>query len=196
MNELGVLARRADDQTGFGPAVEHELLIRMRLIRPTSYDQRRRPMNRLSNKWVLTSLSPGCPARHANRGPPFRQAVRLVERAPARSGRRAAYALRLIVSCDEIDSHLKRRRRSSCRGMSRRAASSGGQRAICPRLTQPSGRGDHPRRIQNLGLLMYGRMDVAGAADQPISAGESRKEQRAVGCGGPRRDHRPGGWSS
>jgi hypothetical protein len=66
VNELGVLARRADDQTGFGAAVEHELLLRMRLIRPTSYDQRRRPMNRLSNKWVLTYLSPGRPARHAN----------------------------------------------------------------------------------------------------------------------------------
>ena len=31
MNELGVLARRADDQTGFGAAVEHDLPIRMRL---------------------------------------------------------------------------------------------------------------------------------------------------------------------
>ena len=48
-------------------------------------------------------------------------------------------------------------------------------------------------RIQSHGLLMYGRMDVAEAADQSISTGESRKEQRAVGCGGPRRDHRPGG---
>jgi len=88
-------------------------------------------MNRLSNKWVLTSLSPGCPARqasavHISAG---REARRTV---PARSGRRGAYALRLIVSCDEIDSLLKRMRRSSCRGMSRRAASSGGQRAIVP----------------------------------------------------------------
>jgi len=31
VNELGVLARRAEDQTGFGAAVEHDLLIRMRL---------------------------------------------------------------------------------------------------------------------------------------------------------------------
>ena len=31
MDELGVLARRAEDQTGFGAAVEHDLLIQMRL---------------------------------------------------------------------------------------------------------------------------------------------------------------------
>jgi len=49
----------------------------------------------------------GLPGPTRERGPPFRQAVRLAERSPARSGRRAAYALRLIVSCDEIDSLLK-----------------------------------------------------------------------------------------
>jgi hypothetical protein len=31
VDELGVLARRAEDQTGFGTAVEYDLLIRMRL---------------------------------------------------------------------------------------------------------------------------------------------------------------------
>jgi ubiquitin-like protein Pup len=49
----------------------------------------------------------GLPGPTRERGPPFRQAVRLAERSPARSGRRGAYALRLIVSCDEIDSLSK-----------------------------------------------------------------------------------------
>ena len=46
-------------------------------------------MNRLSNKWVLTYLSPGCPARHASAVPPFRQAVRLAERSPLGLGEEA-----------------------------------------------------------------------------------------------------------
>ena len=46
--------------------------------------------------------------------------------------------------------------------MSRRAASSGGQRAICPASPSLLDE-DHPMRIQNLGLLMYGRMDVGGS---------------------------------
>ena len=35
----------------------------------------------------------------------------------------------------------------------------GGQRAICPASPSLLDE-DHPMRIQNLGLLMYGRMDV------------------------------------
>jgi hypothetical protein len=137
----------------------------------------------------------GLPGPTRERGPPFRQAVRLAERSPARSGRRAAYALRLIVSCDEIDSLLKRRRRSSCRGMSRRAASSDGQRAICPASPSLLDE-DHPMRIQNHGLLMYDRMDVAEAADQSISTGESRKEQRPSGAEVPDETIARAGWSS
>ena len=51
-------------------------------------------------------------------------------------------------------------------------------------------------RIQNLGLLMYGRMDVAEAADQPISTAESRKEQRPSGAEVPDETIARAGWSS
>jgi len=51
-------------------------------------------------------------------------------------------------------------------------------------------------RIQNHGLLMYGRMDVAEAADQPISTGESRKEQRPSGAEVPDETIARAGWSS
>ena len=51
-------------------------------------------------------------------------------------------------------------------------------------------------RIQNLGLLMYDRMDVAEAADQPISTGESRKEQGPSGAEVPDETIARAAWSS
>lgn len=151
-------------------------------------------MNRLSNNGCcLTSLRAARPdTRTRFTISAGREARRTVPRSVWEGG---AYALRLIVSCDEIDSLLKRMRRSSCGGMSRRAASSGGQRAICPASPSLLDE-DHPMRIQNLGLLMYDRMDVAEAADQPISTGESRKEQGPSGAEVPDETIARAAWSS